>query len=56
MIRDSAGTGVALVVGGVVLAGASASYLLWFSSPNTASAPVVSLISGTAYLGWIGRF
>lgn len=47
--------GIAVTAGGAVL-GAVGAYLLWFRSPHTASTPVASFTSDSAYIGWLGRF
>ena len=54
VIRNTAPTGVALMIGGAVVGGAGA-YLLWFRSPRT-STPVAAITSDSAYIGWLGRF
>jgi hypothetical protein len=47
--------GIAVAAGGAVLAGVGA-YLLWFRSPESASAPVAAITGDSAYVGWAGRF
>ena len=54
-IYDTAGLGVAAVIGGVVVGGVGA-YLRWFRSPKTTSTPVAAVTHDTAYIGWLGRF
>jgi hypothetical protein len=53
--RDTAPAGVGLAISGAVIGGVGA-YLLWFHSPRTTSTPVAAFTSGTAYIGWLGRF
>jgi hypothetical protein len=53
-IYDTARYGVGLAIGGAAIVGVG-TYLL-LRSPTTTSAPVASLTSDTAYIGWAGRF
>ena len=53
--RDTGPTGVGLGIGGLVLGGVGAGWLL-FRSPKTTSTPVAAISSDSAYIGWIGRF
>lgn len=54
-IRNTGPTGVGLAIGGAVIGGVGASWLL-FRSPKAASAPVAAVTSDTAYIGWVRRF
>lgn len=52
---DTVPLGVGLAIGGAVVGGLGAYWLL-FRSPGTTSSPVASFTSDTAYIGWLGRF
>jgi len=54
-IRNTGPTGVGLTIGGAVVGGIGACWLL-FRSPKTTSAPVAAFTRDTAYIGWHGRF
>lgn len=53
--RESKPAGVGLVIGGAVVGGVGAAWLL-FHSPKTTSSPVAAVTSDSAYIGWFGRF
>jgi hypothetical protein len=54
-IHNTEPAGVAMVIGGVVVAGAGA-YLRWFRSGSKTSTPIAVFTSNTAYVGWTGQF
>jgi hypothetical protein len=54
-IYHTAPTGIGLTIGGAIVGGVGAYWLL-FRSPKTTSTPMAVLTSDTAYIGWAGRF
>jgi hypothetical protein len=54
-IYHTAPAGIGLTIGGAIVGGVGAYWLL-FRSPTATSTPMAVLTSDTAYIGWAGRF